>query len=233
MSIHINAPENAIADKVLLPGDPLRAKHVAETFLTDVVCYNTVRNMLGFTGTYKGKRVSVQGTGMGVPSIGIYAYELMTSYKVKTAIRIGTCGTIHPDIGLREVVAAIGAATDSNVNIDRFGTISYAPTADFELMRRAYEAAKQHGIHVTFGNVYTSDKFYDDRLQEKVALLRNYGVLAVEMETAELYTLAARHGVSALTLLTVSDSIITNEQTSAEERQTTFHDMVEIALEII
>lgn len=233
MSLHINASENAIADKVLLPGDPLRAKHIAETFLTDAECYNTVRNMLGFTGTYKGKRVSVQGTGMGMPSIGIYANELMTSYKVKTAIRIGTCGTINSNIKLREVIAAVGAATDSNMNHDRFGTISFAPTADFELMRRAYEAAKQHDIHVTFGNVYTSDKFYDDRLQEKVGLLRNYGVMAVEMETAELYTLAAKHGVSALTLLTVSDSILSNEQTTAEERQTTFHEMVEIALEII
>jgi purine-nucleoside phosphorylase len=233
MSIHINADKNQIADKVLLPGDPLRAKHIAETFLENAECYNTVRNMLGFTGTYKGKRVSVQGTGMGMPSMGIYAGELMTSYGVKTAIRIGTCGSIHPDIRLRDVLAAVGAATDSNMNHDRFGSISFAPTASFELMRRAYEAAKQQGISLTFGNVYTSDKFYDDRLQEKTALMRDYGVMAVEMETAELYTLAAKHGVSALTLLTVSDSLITNEQTTAEERQTTFNEMIKIALEII
>jgi purine-nucleoside phosphorylase len=233
MSIHINADKNAIADKVLLPGDPLRAKHIAETFLEDVKCYNTVRNMLGFTGTYKGKRVSIQGTGMGMPSISIYANELMTSYGIKTAIRVGTCGSIHPDIKLRDVLAAVGAATDSNMNLDRFGSISFAPTADFELMRRAYEAAKQQGITLTFGNIYTSDKFYDDRLKEKTSLMRDYGVMAVEMETAELYTLAAKHGVSALTLLTVSDSILTNEQTTAEERQTTFNEMIKIALEII
>lgn len=233
MSIHINADKNAIADKVLLPGDPLRAKHIAETFLEDVKCYNTVRNMLGFTGTYKGKRVSIQGTGMGMPSISIYANELITSYGIKTAIRVGTCGSIHPDIKLRDVLAAVGAATDSNMNLDRFGSISFAPTADFELMRRAYEAAKQQGITLTFGNIYTSDKFYDDRLKEKTSLMRDYGVMAVEMETAELYTLAAKHGVSALTLLTVSDSILTNEQTTAEERQTTFNEMIKIALEII
>jgi len=233
MSIHINAPENAIADKVLLPGDPLRAKHIAETFLSDVVCYNTVRNMFGFTGYYKGKRVSVQGTGMGMPSMGIYANELMTSYGVKTAIRVGTCGSIHPDIKLKDLVAAVGATTDSNMNHDRFGSISYAPIADFDLMRKAYEAAKEAGIHINFGNVYTSDKFYDDRLEEKISLLRRYGVMAIDMETAELYTLAAKHGVSALTIMTVSDSLITKELTTAEERQTTFNDMIKIALEII
>lgn len=233
MSIHINADKHAIADKVLLPGDPLRAKHIAETFLEDAKCYNTVRNMFGYTGTYKGKRVSVQGTGMGMPSISIYANELMTSYGVKTAIRIGTCGSIHPNIKLRDVLAAVGAATDSNMNLDRFGSISYAPTANFELMLRAYEAARDLGIPIKFGNIYTSDKFYDDRLQEKIGLMRDYGVMAVEMETAELYTLAAKHGVSALTLLTVSDSLVTNEQTTAEERQTTFNEMIKIALEII
>lgn len=233
MSIHINADKDAVADKVLLPGDPLRAKYIAETFLEDVTCYNTVRNMFGFTGTYKGKRVSVQGTGMGMPSMSIYANELMVDFEIKTAIRVGTCGSIHPDIRIRDVLAAVGACTDSNMNRDRFGSISFAPTANFELMLRASEAAHKLGIPIKFGNVFTSDKFYDDRLDEKTGLMRDYGVMAVEMETAELYTLAARYGVSALSLLTVSDSIVTNEQTTPEEREKTFNDMIRIALEII
>jgi len=233
MSLHINAPEGAIAERVLLPGDPLRAKHIVDTFLEDVFCYNEVRGMLGFTGTYCGKRVSVQGTGMGMPSIGIYAHELMQDYHVKRAIRVGTCGAIRANLHLRDLVIAMSSCTDSNMNHDRFGSISFAPTADYELLNSAYTAAvcSKQKIHV--GSVFTSDKFYDDKLLEKIQLLSDYGILAVDMETAELYTLAARFNVQALTIMTVSDSLITHEKTSAEERQTSFDSMIKIALEII
>jgi len=201
--------------------------------LEEAVCYNNVRGMLGFTGLYQGKRVSVQGTGMGMPSIGIYASELMTSYGVKSAIRVGTCGSIHPSLNLRDLVITATATTDSNMNRDRFGSISFAPCADFRLLRAACDEAEARSISPFVGNVFTSDKFYDDRLEEKISLLRSYGVLAVDMETAELYTLAAKHGVSALTIMTVSDSLVTHEKTSAEERQTSFDQMIRLALEII
>ena len=233
MSLHIEAPEGAIAPKVLLPGDPLRAKYIAETYLEDAECYNSVRGMYGFTGTYQGKRVSVQGTGMGMPSMGIYASELMTSYGVQSAIRVGTCGSIQPDLNLRDLVIAATATTDSNMNHDRFGSISYAPCANFGLLRRACEAAESRCLKPAVGNVFTSDKFYDDRLDEKIALVRSYGVLAVDMETAELYTLAARHGVAALTIMTVSDSLVTHEKASAAERQSSFDAMIRLALDII
>lgn len=233
MSLHINAPEGAIANKILLPGDPLRAKYIAEKYLEKTVCYNTVRGMLGFTGTYKGQRVSVQGTGMGMPSIGIYANELMASYGVKTLIRVGTCGAIQPDLALRDIVMASAATTDSNMNHDRFGSTSFAPCANFYLLNTAYEAAKARSLEAKIGNIFTSDKFYDDRLEEKIALLRSYGILAVDMETAELYTLAARHGAAALTIMTVSDSLVTHEKTTAEERQTSFDTMIRLALDVI
>ena len=230
MSIHIAAKQGEIADIVLLPGDPLRAKYIAETFLEDVVQYNEVRNMFGYTGTYKGKRVSVQGSGMGVPSISIYANELMAEYGVQKLIRVGTCGAIQKDVKVRDVIIAQTSSTDSAINRVAFGgTIDFAPTADFDLLLKAYNAAKAADLNVRVGNIFTADQFYSDEHQnEKLAA---YGVLAVEMETSALYTLAAKYGRQALTILTVSDHIITGEVTSSEERQTTFNDMMVIALE--
>lgn len=229
MSIHIGAKENEIADKILLPGDPLRAKYIAETFLENATCYNEVRGMLGFTGIYKGKRISVQGTGMGVPSISIYVNELMQSYHVQTLIRVGTCGALQKDVKVRDVILAMSASTDSQMNRLTFGGVDYAPTANFELLKNAYDAGLQKGLNLKVGNVFTADMFYNDNAElEKWA---NYGVLAIEMETAALYTLAAKFGRKALSVLTVSDHILTGEETSAQERQTTFNEMIEIALE--
>ena len=229
---HLGAEKGEIAESILLPGDPLRAKFIAETFLKDVICYTEVRGMLGFTGTYKGKRVSVQGTGMGVPSISIYVYELMNFYGVKNLIRVGTCGSMQEDVKLRDVVIAMSASTDSAVNKLRFNGMDFAPTADFDLLRRAWEKAGSLGISAKVGNVLTSDTFYndDDKGWKKWA---EYGVLTAEMETAALYTLAAKFKVNALSLLTVSDSIVTGESTTSEERQTTFNQMIKVALEVI
>lgn len=229
MSIHINAKKGDIAETVLLPGDPLRAKFIAETFLEDVVQYNDVRNMFGFTGTYKGKRISVQGTGMGVPSISIYTTELMQEYGVKKLIRVGTCGAIQKDVKVRDVILAQSATTNSSLNDTVFGPIRFAPTADFDLLLKAYNAGVEKGLHLQVGNIYTEDFFYnEDGQHEKLA---RHGVLAVEMEAAALYTLAARYGCQALAVLTVSDHILTGEITTPEERQTTFLDMMEVALE--
>lgn len=230
---HNMAEKGDIASKVLLPGDPLRAKFIAETFLENPVCYNEVRGMYGFTGTYQGKKVSVQATGMGMPSMHIYANELIQEYGVKTLIRVGTCGSISTCLKLKEVVIAMGASTDSNMNHDRFGSISFAPTASFDLLHKAYQAAEKAGVKASVGNVFTSDKFYDDALAQKMKLLSSYGILAVDMETCELYSLAAKHGVSVLTLMTVSDSLVTGEKCTAQERQTSFNDMIRIALEIL
>ena len=230
---HNSADQGDIATKVLLPGDPLRARFIAENFLEHPVCYNEVRGMLGFTGEYKGKRISVQGTGMGMPSLSIYANELMEFYGVKTLIRVGTCGSIHSNIKLKDIVIALGASTDSNMNHDRFGSISFAPAASFDLLDRAYHTAVKNKWKAVVTNVFTSDKFYDDALQQKIKLLSSYGVAAVDMETCELYTLAARHGVDALTLMTVSDHLVSGERCTTEERQTSFSDMIRLALEII
>ncbi|AST56627.1 purine-nucleoside phosphorylase [Thermoanaerobacterium thermosaccharolyticum] len=231
MSIHIGAKEGEIANTVLLPGDPLRAKYIAENFLSDVKCYNEVRGMYGYTGNYKGKRVSVQGTGMGIPSISIYVNELIESYNVKNLIRIGTCGSMQPDINIRDVILAMSSSTDSAINRIRFNGMDYAPTASFKLLKKAYDAATSMGINVKVGNVLSSDTFYNDD-KDSWKLWAKFGVLAVEMETAGLYTLAAKYGVNALTILTVSDSLVTGHATSAEERQKTFNDMIEIALNI-
>ena len=230
MSIHIAAKQGEIADIVLLPGDPLRAKFIAETFLEDVTCYNEVRNMLGFTGTYKGRRISVQGTGMGVPSTSIYVTELMQEYGVQKLIRVGTCGAIQEDVKVRDVILAQSATSDSRMNqVIWGGGIDFAPTADFDLLYKAYNAGKEAGLNLKVGNVFTADMFYSDEQQyEKLA---KYGVLAVEMESAALFTLAAKFGRQALSVLTVSDHIITGEATSSEERQTTFLDMMKVALE--
>ena len=227
---HIGANKGDIAETLLLPGDPLRAKYIAETFLEDVVQYNNVRGMLGFTGTYKGKRVSVQGTGMGVPSIGIYTHELINEYGVKNLIRIGTAGSIQENIKIRDVVIAMSASTDSAINKLRFNGADYAPTASSELFLKAHEIGVKKGLSMKAGNVLTSDTFYGDD-PEAWKKWAKFGVLCVEMETAQLYTTAAKFGVNALTLLTISDSLVTGEVTSAEERQTTFNDMIEVALE--
>ncbi|WP_336663231.1 purine-nucleoside phosphorylase [Kurthia gibsonii] len=229
MSIHINAAQGEIAEIVLLPGDPLRAKFIAETFLEDVKQYNDVRNMFGYTGTYKGKRVSVQGTGMGVPSISIYATELMKDYGCKKLIRVGTAGALKRDVKVRDVVIAQGATTDSKMNEIQFGGLDFAPIADFDLLLKAYNAGKEADLNLRVGNVYTADLFYGDKNPNE--LLADYGVLAVEMETAALYTLAAKYDVQALSILTISDHLITGEATSSEERQTTFKDMMVVALE--
>lgn len=229
MSTHINAPEGAIAQSILLPGDPLRAKFIAENFLENPVCYNEVRGMFGFTGTYKGKKVSVQGTGMGQPSLSIYVNELFQFYNVQTAIRVGTCGAINKNIHVRDTILANSACTDSAIITQRFGNLHYAPSANFDLLYTAYNKAKENNINVAVGPCASSDLFYDDNSNWKK--WAEYGVLGVEMEAAELYTLAAKYNRKALAILTVSDHIITGEQTTAEERQVTFKDMIKIALE--
>ncbi|WP_071459858.1 purine-nucleoside phosphorylase [Bacillus massilinigeriensis] len=231
MSVHINAQEHEIADTVLLPGDPLRAKYIAETFLEDAKLYNEVRSMFGYTGTYKGKKISVQGTGMGIPSISIYINELMSSYNVQNLIRVGTCGAIQKDVKVRDVILAMSSSTDSQMNRLTFGGVDYAPTADFNLLLKAYNAGLQKGLHLKAGNVFTADQFYNDNSElEKWA---KYNILAIEMETTALYTLAAKFDRKALSILTVSDHILTGEETTAEERQTTFNDMIEVALEAV
>ncbi len=230
MSIHIGAKQGEIAETILLPGDPLRAKHIAQTYLTDAACYNEVRGMLGFTGKYKGKRISVQGTGMGIPSISIYTNELIRDYGVKNLIRVGTCGAMQEAVRVRDVVLAQAACTDSSMNDHAFDGYDYAPIADFALLKAAYENVVQKGLALHVGNVFTSDIFYRED-KKTVQKLMQHGVLAVEMETAALYTIAARFGVKALTIMTVSDHLISGEETTAAERQTTFNDMLEVALE--
>ncbi|KAB7673036.1 purine-nucleoside phosphorylase [Bacillus sp. B1-b2] len=229
MSVHIGAKENEIAETVLLPGDPLRAKYIAETFLENATCYNEVRNMFGYTGTYKGKRISVQGTGMGVPSISIYINELISSYNVQNLIRVGTCGAIQKDVKVRDVILAMSASTDSQMNRLTFGGVDYAPTADFDLLKRAYDSGVEKGLSLKVGNVFTADMFYNDNAElEKWA---KYQILAIEMESSALYTIAAKFNRKALSVLTVSDHILTGEETTAQERQTTFNEMIEVALE--
>lgn len=231
MSIHIGARKGNIASTILLPGDPMRAKFIAENFLEDSICYNEVRGMYGYTGTYKGKRISVQGTGMGMPSHSIYVTELITEYEVKNLIRVGSCGSMNEEVKIRDIILAMGACSTSKMNEIRFNGADFAPTANFDLLLKAYQVAGKKGIGVKVGNVLSSDFFYEDD-PEGWRLWNKYGVLAVEMETAELYTLAARYGVKALAILTVSDSLVTGEATSSEEREKTFTDMIEIALEL-
>ncbi|MDP2716143.1 purine-nucleoside phosphorylase [Rheinheimera sp.] len=226
---HINAPEGAFAATVLMPGDPLRAKHIAETFLTDAVCVNTVRNMFGYTGTYKGKPVSVLGSGMGIPSMSIYATELVKFYGVKNIIRIGSCGGLPLDVKVRDVVIGMGASTDSNVNRNRLAGMDFAAMASFALLEKAVAAARAKNINVKVGNVFTSDLFYNPS-ETLFDTLEKYGVLAVEMEAAGLYGVAAEYGINALAIFTVSDHIRTGEALSAELRQNSFNEMVEVAL---
>ncbi|MCL2764318.1 MAG: purine-nucleoside phosphorylase [Treponema sp.] len=230
MSIHIGAREGDIAESILLPGDPLRAKFVAEKFLENPVQYTSIRNILGYTGTYKGKRISVQGTGMGIPSISIYVNELFQEYGVKRAIRIGTAGSLNENVQLRELVLAMSACTDSNANNVRFGNRNFAPTATFSLLKTAWDIAVSKGWQPKVGTVLSSDMFYGEN-PDDWKLWSKFGCLAVEMECAELYTLAAKYKREALCILTISDSLVTNESTSAEERQNTFTRMMETALE--
>jgi purine-nucleoside phosphorylase len=231
MSIHISAKPGQIAPLALLPGDPMRAKFIAENFLENAVCHNEVRGMYGFTGTWRGVPVSVQGTGMGVPSISIYVHELINTYNVQTLIRIGSCGALREDIHLRDVILAQGASTDSAINKLRFGGMDYAPLANFDLLQKAHNAAFEAGIRVKTGNILTSDTFYHDDQPNPYALWRKYGVLAVEMEAAALYTLAAGFGRKALAIVTVSDHLLTGEKLSPSEREQSFGDMVRLALE--
>jgi purine-nucleoside phosphorylase len=232
VSIHIGAKQGQIAPTVLIPGDPLRAKHIAETMLEDAFCYNRVRGMLGYTGRYGDKSVSVMGTGMGIPTLSIYVHELVTEYHVKTLIRVGTCGALQPHLRIGDIVLPMSSSTNSHINRLRFGGMDYAPTADFHLLLKAYEAAKERGARVYVGGMFASDTFYADDPEwwKKWAA---YGALVVEMETSGLYTLAAKFGVCALSVLTVSDSLVSGELATAEQRERGFTQMAEIALEIV
>ena len=229
---HICCTEQGIiAETVLLPGDPLRAKYIADNFLEDVVQFNTVRNMFGYTGTYKGKKISVMGSGMGIPSIGIYSYELIHFYGVKNLIRIGSCGSLQEDVKIRDVIIGMGACTNSNYASQYNLPGTYAPIASYELLSKAIKVAAEKEIDVKVGNILSSDIFYDADADswKKWAKM---GVMGVEMEAAALYMNAAYAGVNALCILTVSDSLVTHEVTTAEERQNTFTKMMEIALEL-
>lgn len=229
---HIGAREGEIADRVIMAGDPLRAKFMAERFLENPLQYNAVRGMLGFTGTYKGKRVSVQGHGMGMPSIGIYSYELFNFYGVKRIIRTGSAGSINAGVKMGDVVIGMGSCTDSNYASQYGLPGTFAPIADFGLVRAAVEKAEELGVRYKVGNILASDFFYGDDA-ESWKQWRKMGVLAVEMEAAALYMNAARCGGEALCICTVSDSLITGEACSAEERQTSFTNMMDIAFGII
>lgn len=228
---HNGAIEGDIAKTVLMPGDPLRAKFIADTYLQDVRCFNTVRNMLGYTGTYQGVPVSVMGGGMGMPSIGIYSYELFNFYGVESIIRVGSAGGIADEVKVRDVVAGMGACTNSNYAHQYQLPGTYAPIASFDLLERAVAAGRDQGVELKVGNVLSSDTFYDDNDQATVSW-QKMGVLAVEMEAAALYMNAARANKKALCLLTISDLPLKGESLSAEERQTSFTQMMEIALAV-
>jgi len=229
MSNHIEAKQGEIAETVLLPGDPMRAKWIAETFFENPICYNNIRGMLGYTGTYKGKRISVQGTGMGIPSALIYCHELINNYGVKNLIRVGTTGSYQKEIKIRDIIIAMSASSNSGINKSRFINADYSPTANFELLMKAAMYAKNNNIPIKAGNVLTSDQFYQDDFNN-YKKWAEFGVLCVDMETAGLYTIAAKHNVKALAILTVSDSLVTGESTSAEKRERSFNTMIEIAL---
>ncbi|MGR3343509.1 MAG: purine-nucleoside phosphorylase [Paracoccaceae bacterium] len=230
MTIHIGAQSGEIAETVLLPGDPYRAKWAAEKFLTKPKLVNEVRGMFGFTGTYKGMPVSIQGTGMGMPSLSIYVNELIKDYGAQTLIRIGSCGAMQDSVAVRDVVIAMSATTIATPSGTILRELNYAPTADYGLLRAAVDAAAKMDVNVHVGGIYSSDTFYDERPDLNKEMTR-HGILGVEMEAAELYTLAARHGVRALAVLTVSDHLITGEALPADQRESSFGDMVEIALE--
>ncbi len=230
MSIHIGAKPGEIAETVLMPGDPYRAKWAAETFLENPVCINEVRGMLGFTGAWKGNKVTIHGSGMGMPSLSIYANELIKDYGAKTLIRIGSCGAMQERVGIRDVILAMTASTLSTPSSGIFRELNFAPSADWTLLRAAVAAAEGKDATLHVGGIYSSDVFYDERPDLNDQMTR-HGILAVEMETAELYILAARHNVRALSVLTVSDHLLTHEALPSEDREKSFGDMVEIALE--
>ena len=229
MSIHIGAKPGEIAETVLMPGDPYRAKWAAENFLKDVVCINEVRGMLGFTGTWNGHRVTIQGSGMGMPSLSIYANELIRDYGAKSLIRIGSAGAMQHHVKVRDIVIAMTASTISTPSRGFFKELSFAPCADFGLLEKAVAAARAKGTPTHVGGIYSADVFYDER-PDLNEMMTRHGVLAVEMEAAELYTVAARHGIRALAVLTVSDHLLTHEALPSEDRERSFGDMVEIAL---
>lgn len=230
MTVHIGAQPGEIAETVLMPGDPYRAKWAAETFLTDAKLVNEVRGMLGFTGTWHGHQVTIQGSGMGMPSLSIYANELISSYGAQTLIRIGSCGGMQSYVGIRDVIIAMTASTITSPSSAIMKEVNYAPVADWSLLQAAVHAAKARGTRTHVGGIYSSDVFYAERPDLDEQMVR-HGILAVEMEAAELYTLAARHGRRALAVLTVSDHLQTGEALPSEDREKTFGDMVEIALE--
>ena len=230
MSIHIGAKVGDIAETVLLPGDPKRAKWIAENYLENSFCYTDIRGMLGFTGTYKGKKISIQGTVMGIPSISIYITELMKDYGVKNLIRVGSAGSYQKDIKVRDVVIPMSTSTDSNINNRRFKGASLAPTVNFDLLSKVLKTAEEKNIKIKAGNILTSDEFYNDD-PSYFKKWAEFGVLAVEMETAALYTLASKYKAKALSILTISDSLVSPEITSSEEREKTFNEMIELALE--
>ncbi|MBR9858603.1 MAG: purine-nucleoside phosphorylase [Gammaproteobacteria bacterium] len=229
---HINAERGDFADTVLMPGDPLRAQYIADTFLSDVRQVNQVRNMLGFTGSYKGRAISVMGHGMGIPSVSIYAKELITEFGVNTLIRVGSCGAVRDDVALRDVVIGLSASTDSKVNRVRFMDHDFAATADFELVSRAVAATRACQVPVKVGNLFSADLFYSPQ-PELFELMKRYGIVGVEMEAAGLYGVAAEYGAKALTICTVSDHILRHEALSADERQSSFNEMMEVALESV
>lgn len=232
MSIHINADPNAIADTVLLPGDPLRAKFIAENILSNSVQYNSVRGMLGYTGYHNDKKVSVQGSGMGLPSLSIYVHELINEYNVKNIIRIGSCGSFQQHIKVRDLVLAMSSSTDSSMNRIKFGNRDFAPCADFGLLFKAFNKANEMGVSVHVGGILATDSFYQDDT-ESWKLWASYNVLAVEMESSALYTICAKYGTKALSILTVSDSLTDGSTTDSTEREQTFLEMVNIALGIL
>jgi len=232
MSTHIEAKPGEIAESVLLPGDPLRAKWIAETFLENPKCYNDVRGMLGYTGTFRGKRISVQGTGMGIPSALIYCHELINDYGVKNLIRVGSAGSYQKDINIRDIVIAMAASSTSGINNTRFVNCDYSPTADFDLFMKAALYARENNIPIKAGNVLSSDQFYEDDFNN-YKKWAEFGVLCVEMEAAGLYTIAAKFNVKALAILTISDSLVTGESTTADEREGSFSKMIEIALNTV
>ena len=229
-SASIAADEAQVAKAVLMPGDPLRAKYVADHYLEDVVCFNTVRNMLGYTGTYRGKKISVMGHGMGVPSVGIYSYELYQFFSVDTIIRIGSAGGIGDNVKVRDVVIAMGASTNSHFADQYRFPGQLCATADYGLLKDAVAAAERLGVRADVGQVFTADQFYNDN-PEAGEMYRKFGILALEMEAAGLYWTAQRLGKRALAILTISDHIFTGEALNAQERQDSFHEMMEIALE--
>ena len=229
MSTHIEAKKGEIAENVLLPGDPMRAKWIAETFLDSPKLYNDVRGMYGYTGSYKGVPISVQGTGMGIPSALIYIHELINEYDAKNLIRVGSTGSYQSDIKLRDIVIAMAASSTSGINNSRFINADYSPTANFELFMKAATYARENNINVKAGNVLSTDEFYEDDF-DTYKKWAEFGVLCVEMEAAGLYTIAAKYNVKALAILTVSDSLVTNKALSADEREQSFETMIDIAL---